>query len=297
MRKNILSLISLIILTLGCSPQEETSLAGQYLPEKIDTLDLTRTSEIQVYVGDSLWEYINGGAELYHQYGFVEVATAGYKAGEIELVVDIYRFDTSLNAFGLYSGLRPPAPEFVELGVEGYRAPATVNFVKGEYLVRITGYDDTDDINTLILAMAWDLEKNIPGTTSLPDGFRKLYFVDKIKHTEKYFTESFMGKIYLTGVYTREYESDSDTLTAFVIEDPNKQKYMKWLEGIDTDSHDSPMPSDLLPGEIDYFVTRDDYYGGIVVVFQEGLMLGMINFQQNDSQLFVDWIQSMRNEI
>ncbi|MFZ5981111.1 MAG: DUF6599 family protein [Candidatus Zixiibacteriota bacterium] len=294
MRKYLITLIGLLVLAGGCSQKDTASLAGSYLPEKIASTNQVRSSEVRVYIGDSLWTYIDGGAELYHQYGFVEVATAQYLAGEIELSADIYRFDTPLNAFGLYSVLRPPVSEIIQLGVEGYCAPATLNFVKGECLVRVTGYDDTEEINNMILAMAHELDTVIPGTTSMPEEFDKLYNMNKIYHTDKYTAESFLGKIYLTGVYSRDYESNGDTLTGFIIEDTSKSIYTQWLEEI---GGASPSFGFSLPEGVEYFVTEDIYYGTIIVAYQESLIVGLVNLKSNDSQMFTDWLQSLRHEL
>lgn len=296
MSKYIFCCFGLLLLALGCSSPKVESLAGSYLTEKIANTDLARSSEVRVFVGDSLWEYIDGGAELYHQYGFVEVATAQYKAGDIELVADIYRFDTSLNAFGLYSGMRPPAPEIVELGVEGYCAPATVSFVKGEYLVRITGYDDTEAVNEHIISMAHEFDRTVPGTTALPDGFRKLYFADKIKHTERYVSESFMGKIFLTGVYTCDYLRENDTLTGFISEDPDKQKYIQWHDEIKTDTNAFAIPRELLPIDADCFVKKDEYYGFFMVASKEGYLLGMSAGKKEDGLFIAEWLMSFHND-
>jgi hypothetical protein len=73
-----------------------------------------------VFVGDSLWEYINGGAELYHTYEFVDVATAYYLQDSTEIVVDIYRFATPDDAYGMYTQLRPGGPGTMNYGIEGF---------------------------------------------------------------------------------------------------------------------------------------------------------------------------------
>ncbi len=67
-----------VIVSCGGNAEQEsaTESAVDLMPEKIAETQLSRSSEPRLFVGDSLWEYINGGAEVYHTYDFVDVATA-----------------------------------------------------------------------------------------------------------------------------------------------------------------------------------------------------------------------------
>ena len=53
-----------------------------------------------VFQGESLYEHINGGADIYYEYGFVEVALEYYGNGDKEVSVEIYRMDDAAAAFG-----------------------------------------------------------------------------------------------------------------------------------------------------------------------------------------------------
>ena len=60
--------------------------------------------ETEVYIGDDLFIYINGGAEIYHEYGFVQVAVQRYRRGDDNVSVEIYTMEG--DAFGIYSFAR-----------------------------------------------------------------------------------------------------------------------------------------------------------------------------------------------
>ncbi len=281
-----------LVLIGGCS-QQDIYQARNFLPKKIAEFNIERISDIRVYGSDSLWEYINGGAELYHDYNFIEVATADYKAGEVEFVVDIYRFDTSLNAYGLYTNFRPPNPDTIRLGVEGYKAPGSVNFVKGTYLVSLTGYDESASTSAALTATARAIEKIIPGTSEYPELFRRFYFVDKIKYTDKYLADSFLGKKFLTAFYIQDYLVGNDTATFFLSEDAGGEKFDRWVEDLKNDTTFFQLPPGIFTLKSRFFAYKDSFYNVILVFYDSGFILGGLDMQREHKDIMTQWIMSL----
>lgn len=293
-RKNIFryGLAVGLVLIGGCA-QQDIYQARNFLPEKIAEFNSERISDIRVYRSDSLWDYINGGAELYHDYNFIEVATADYKAGAVEIVVDIYRFDSSLNAYGLYTNYRPPTPDTIRLGVEGYKAPGSVNFVKGTYLVRLTGYDESASTSAALTATARAIEKMIPGTTEYPELFRRFYFVDKIKYTDQYLAGSFLGRKFLTAFYTQDFLIENDTATFFLSEDATGEKFDRWMEDLKNDTTFFQLPPGILTVNGRFFVYKDSFYNVILVFYDSGFILGGFDMQMEYMNVMAQWIMSL----
>ena len=59
--------------------------------------------DTELYVGDDLFNLINGGAELYHEYGFVEVLAAEATSGKIPIRFEIYDMGSPESAWGIFS--------------------------------------------------------------------------------------------------------------------------------------------------------------------------------------------------
>ena len=57
----------------------------------------------RVFTGTALYGFMNGGADLYYEYGFKELVTREIVYNGEEFTVDIYTMDSPLNAFGIYS--------------------------------------------------------------------------------------------------------------------------------------------------------------------------------------------------
>ncbi len=138
MRKDnmvIAAIIMFSVLFHGCGGGKKSSpdlSCSNYLPDGIVEAGIERSSEVRTYEGESLFEYINGGAEIYHAYNFIEVATSTYGINGTEMVVDIYRFENPDNAYGLFASFRPDNPAFVQLGAEGFGSPASIDYVTWE---------------------------------------------------------------------------------------------------------------------------------------------------------------------
>jgi len=55
------------------------------------------------FTGSNLYGYINGGADLYLEYGFQKVVVSEYAAGEENLKLEVWVMDDSASAFGIYA--------------------------------------------------------------------------------------------------------------------------------------------------------------------------------------------------
>ena len=57
----------------------------------------------RTFAGTALYGFMNGGADLYYEYGFKELVSREIVYKDEEFTVDIFTMDTSLDAFGIYS--------------------------------------------------------------------------------------------------------------------------------------------------------------------------------------------------
>ena len=57
----------------------------------------------RVFTGTALYGFMNGGADLYYEYGFKELVSREIRYKGEDFTVDIYTMNTPLDAFGIYS--------------------------------------------------------------------------------------------------------------------------------------------------------------------------------------------------
>jgi hypothetical protein len=289
-------LILLVIVVIGCGGGEQPTerLAPEnFLPGEFTDTKAQRSSEIRSFYDDSLWQYINGGAELYHRYNFVEVATADYKTGTTEFTVDIYRFNNPLNAYGLYSMIRPNRAQLLSLGVEGFFSAGSLQFVKGEYLVNLIGYDESNATNFALAQAAEELNKLISGTTDRPGTF-DLFPEDKaLRATDRYWAESFLGIGFLTYVYSQDYLLDADTITLFFSVDMPHAKLLEWSKHAAENGTIELVTSDFPFDNDKAFGTYDAYYGKIIAGLRKGKLVGMVGHSERHREFLVEWLKSL----
>ncbi|MDH3891308.1 MAG: hypothetical protein OEV49_09520 [candidate division Zixibacteria bacterium] len=292
----ILVAIALLALTLACSGEqtEVDTATVDHLAEAYATVGIDRAAPPRLFVGQDLYEYINGGAELYHLYGFQEVATADYKKGATEMVVDLYRFDSPLNAFGLYSMLRPDEADLTRLGVEGFLAPSKIEFVKGDLLVRVIGYDDSDETGLALINLADEINKQLPGATKLPTAFESFPSAEVVDGSAKYFTEAYLGQSFLTSVYCRDYQMDSSVVTLFLCQADGGAKLLEWSHRAEEAGKLVDAPADLTFDDGKAIGINDSYYGQIVAGIKGGQMVGMVGFSVEHQAFLDDWLDAIQ---
>lgn len=82
------------------------------LPDTLGSWELTET---KTYPGQTLYDYIDGGADVYYEYGFSTVNVGYYSKSEREILVEVYSMSSPQAAAGIYSFFRrytaPSLPE------------------------------------------------------------------------------------------------------------------------------------------------------------------------------------------
>ena len=265
---------------------------SDFLVQSFDNGKIERTGEIRTFVGDSLWEYIDGDAEIYHQYGFVDVSTGDYKMGDLEFVADIYRFDNSINAYGLYTAVRPINPDTVNYGIQGFISETMLTFVKGDYLVRLIAFETSDEVTNALNAMASEIAPNLPGDTLKPADFALLPPENVIGATDKYFSSSFQGQAFLTDVYVQSYDLDGDTVTLFISLDSVGAKFTQWNDAAEPMTPPPPGLDELGFTDDQVFATNT-YYGPLVAGLKDSYLAGMENYSLGHAEFLSDWINTL----
>jgi hypothetical protein len=100
-----------------------------------------QSEEVQTFVPKTLFEYINGAADLYLAYDFEELKSAEYHNDKkASVTVDVYRHKTPIDAFGIYSQERLPDANYLDVGVQGYYEKNVLNVLSGDFYVKINSF-------------------------------------------------------------------------------------------------------------------------------------------------------------
>lgn len=156
--------------------------------------------EPELYIGDDLFSLINGGAELYHEFGFVEVLAAEIMlADSTHLKVEIYDMGSPEAAWGIYSLTATSNAKVFNSGVAGRRGEGFAQFIKGNYMTYIY-FDHIED--TDLQYVAGCIHQQIEN--SYPAPFLMKSVSGGKENCEK--TVYFKGNLGLSGIYSFHYK-------------------------------------------------------------------------------------------
>lgn len=145
-------------------------------------------TKVTEYKGKGLYDFLNGGAELYFAYDIVAAASAEYKVGQNSIIeVAIYDMGAPANAFGIYSIGRYVNAEYVNIGNEGIKTTWTLDFWKGRYYCKLVSFDETMESQKAVVALGTTLADNIKEASTLPELLTLLPEASQIPQSAKYF--------------------------------------------------------------------------------------------------------------
>lgn len=134
------------------------------LPDAVG--EWSAANDEEIFVGDELFLYINGGADIYHEYGFDRVTVRDYSRGNDGLVVEVYAM--AGDAFGIFSVLRSDQAEPVDLCDGGSLGGYYARFWCGSFLVAVTAGHDSSDAKGSVREVAKELASDWSGGGSPP---------------------------------------------------------------------------------------------------------------------------------
>jgi hypothetical protein len=155
------------------------------------------------YQPDTLYQYIDGGADIYLLYEFRSLLHQDFTSGAAELTADIYDMGNPEDAFGMYAAEWSPGYKFMAIGVEGYRSEGILNFLQDHYYVKLSG--SGPNANALLDQFAQTLSVRIGGSRTPPPLLEKLPLENRVKYSEQYMRRDPLGHSFLAPAYVVTY--------------------------------------------------------------------------------------------
>lgn len=151
-------------------------------PEEIDGWIVS--PQRHIFIGDELFDYINGGAEIYHEYGFEKVTVADYeRAGDV-ITAEVYRMIT--DAFGIYSLLRGEGDGHLDMGNGGVISDYYLIFWSGNHIVAVTAQTEFDNSTEAVKSIAQTISDMLEKDGKLPAMLDIVPTQNRLAGSEKY---------------------------------------------------------------------------------------------------------------
>lgn len=152
----------------GTILREADSLRG-VLPPASTIEGWAQAESARVYEGEDLYAFIDGGADLFFEYGFRRSLRAEYQNLEGEsITLEIYQMTDSSAAYGIYSVRSGEKSRPLEIGQGGCEGLYYIMFWKGAFYVSIAASDTTRRCRSGLASMARAVATLIPVRGSRP---------------------------------------------------------------------------------------------------------------------------------
>jgi hypothetical protein len=194
-----------------------------------------QSGEIQTFMPKTLYEYIDGAADLYLAYDFEELRVAEYlNDKKASVSVEIYRHKSSIDAFGIYSQERPSDANYLNIGAQGYIDKNISIFLLGSYYVKINSYNTGAEDQEVLQAFTKKVAESLGEEGRLPSTLSSFPLEGKIRNSEKFIARNFLGYSFLKSALTGDYDLAGQKFKLFLIDcgDRNECKnlILKYLE-------------------------------------------------------------------
>ncbi len=152
-------------MSLSASTQLNSQPISELLPGLVEGWAQQGTDKL--YTPETLYDYIDGGAELYLSYGMKEVVSRIIDRGDDEIRIEIFDMIEPKNAFGVFTHSRTKNEKQFGQGSQ-YFTGAQI-FWKDRYFISITANDENEIIVAAINSIATEIDSKITSTGQVPD--------------------------------------------------------------------------------------------------------------------------------
>jgi hypothetical protein len=166
----------------------------------------------EAFTRETLFEHIDGQADLFLQYGFEESVAAIYrnaKSAEDKIDVDVYDMGNSLQAFGVFSRFRQEENPG-GIGLDSYLADRYAVFYKGKYFVVLQAVDSNPSI---LRQLAREVESRISDVSAPPKEIEYFPKSGLKPGSIEYFPSGLLGHQFLKRGFKASYVENDPTKT------------------------------------------------------------------------------------
>jgi hypothetical protein len=177
-----------------------------------------QVGDVRVYTAENLWEYIDGAAELFVEYGVQTCTAADLSAAGVSVTVDLYEMISPLAAVGVFK--TESSGESVNLDgatLAAISPPFQALVVKGDTYAKVNVYEGelTESEGRRLLS---GLAASLPGDPLMPREFSLLPEAGRVTGSERYQPVSLLSLEELTDCVYADYEGrDRETWLGFVV--------------------------------------------------------------------------------
>ncbi len=216
----------------------------------------------RAYMGEDLFEYMDGNSEGYLIYGFRNMKGVTCARGGVEFILDVSEMADPDAAYGIFSSARDPKRPVTDIGTAAEIQPRRAVMVKDRYYVEIAVNQEGDHGDALKAFMT-AMEARIPGRAALPEALS--WFPAEGRQSLRLIPESVLGIRLLRRGYMGQYEFGK----AFLVKETSPEAAAGVMEKLRA-RFGKTQPAEVAEEGFQW----EDKYLGRVCVFRKGAYVG-----------------------
>ena len=284
MNNKIAITLSVFVLIVTCwGVSSAATPLDSLIPRRDIPKEWTLIQGPQTYNKKTLFEHINGQAELFLKYGFQKSVFAIYqskKSRENQIEIDIYDMGNVLQAFGVFSRFRNEDRPG-GFGLDSYLDDHSAFFYKGKFFVMVYATESNPDLmsqfSKLIALKISDPSPPPKEISYFPRNGLKPGSI-------QYFSEGLLGHQFLKRGFQGSYMEGEKEFHLFLAIFKDSQEAMNALKFYKDDlSKKGKVSSESLIQVGNNALKGEDPYQGKVIVIQKGFyLLGVAGFEKEE---------------
>lgn len=266
-------LVILLFMAALCANTKAESSMGNFFSTILPELQWKLEGKPYRYIPPNLYKYINGAAEFFIAFGFVELAGANYASvatSNDSATIDIYDMGSKLNAFGVFQSKRDRRASSLNVGAASTVSDDYVAFHKDRFYVEIQALIVNKQSKSVIATIASSVAERLPGNDTLPQELSYFPEEGRIVGSERYIKGGVLGHAFLAQGIVCDYQIEGQKATAFIAMLPSDQAAVKALKhhrSFLEKSGQKPLPLDGLGR---YAFTSEEPYHQKIIEAQSG---------------------------
>jgi hypothetical protein len=236
----------------------------------------------KIYLSGDLWELINGAADISLSYNFEDLQIAEYSKKDQMIRVELYRHKSFEDTYGIYTAERMPDYPQVPIGSQGYKSQGVLNFMAGNYYVKIMSAGVKEAEEQTIALFAESIDDALKQPEGLPGSLALFPKEGQVFLSDAYIAQNFLGYSFFNRTFTAKYEKPFEfQLFLINIEAGEIQKmldqYFKMVKPENVETKDG------------LFVIKDPFNGNIYLKQKDKFLVGVVNTDKEEvAKEFID---------
>ncbi|MBN2173092.1 MAG: hypothetical protein JW731_03105, partial [Bacteroidales bacterium] len=212
---------------------------NMYLPEQNDIPGWNLQESPEIYQGDDLFSHINGGADIYFEYGFRQVVGCKYANNSGNNIrIEIYEMEDDISAFGIFTVNSSTGGDLLEIGDISFQYDYYIDVWKSNYFLRCTATHKSPAIKDTLQLFAKGVVSKLKSDGSVPKIVKAVDFGSTDQKSIKYVQGLIaLGNVFnfgsgsVTG-FTEAAAAKRDGNLIFVFSYENEHKRSEWFAAL-----------------------------------------------------------------